>query len=86
MDEELRNAFCDEFNRVVKMRQEYLPIWKRSQEDGTALERVRAGQMEEITAGGTILYEVLELTQAVLQEAWMEADGTVRFVFLSEKL
>ena len=39
--------------------------------------------MTEITAEGTIFYEVPELTQAILQEAWLEQDDRVRFVFCS---
>ena len=53
------------------------------QESGTALERFRAKQMEQITEGEPIPYEVKELTQAVLQEAWLKEQGIVRFLFLS---
>ena len=39
--------------------------------------------MEQITEGEPIPYEVKELTQAVLQEAWLKEQGIVRFLFLS---
>lgn len=81
-DERLRRLFCDAFNRIVENRERWLPVWERAMDGGTALERLRAGQMRDVTAGGTILFEVPELTQAVLQEAWMEEDGGVVYRFL----
>lgn len=82
-DEELRAAFCRAFNRVVDEREQRREIWRQAAACGTALERLRARQMEEICREGTIPYEVPELTQAVLEEAWLEEDGRVTFRFLS---
>lgn len=81
--EKLRALFCDAFNSIVTRREEYLPRWEELIRSGSALEKVRARQMMEITAEGTILFEVPELTQAVLKEAWMVKDDRVRFVFCS---
>ena len=83
-DERLRAAFCVAFNRVVVEREERGKRWRQAANDGTPLQRVRAKQMEEITAGGTIPFEVPELTQAVLEAAWLEGDGSATFRFLSE--
>lgn len=83
-DEDLRAAFCRAFNHVVDGREERREGWRCMAASGTALERVRARQMEEICDGGAIPYEVPELTQAVLEEAWLEEDGTLTFMFLSK--
>ncbi len=83
MDESLREQFCKAFNQIIEDRERHLHFWQQKQESGTALEKYRAEQMAEITAGGPIPYEVKELTQAVLQEAWLQENGTVRFIFLS---
>lgn len=77
---DLRERFCEEFNRIVEEREKYLSVWMRKLATGTALEKVRARQMIEITAGGKILYEVPELTRAILQEAWVETGGQMSFI------
>lgn len=82
-DKKLRAAFCDAFNEVVSSRDAYMSRWAAMMETGSPLERLRAKQMEEITAEGSILFEVPELTQAVLQEAWLHRDGKIAFTFLS---
>ena len=82
-DDDLRKRFCDAFNAFVAQRDLLLPGWKHLEEAGTPLQKVRARQMAAITAEGAIPYEVPELTQAVLQQAWLREDGRVAFVFLS---
>lgn len=83
LDEEvLRALFCDAFNRVVEHRSSYIERWEQALVSGTPLARLRAKQMLEITAEGPLTFEIPELTQAVLQEAWLDA-GELRFVFLS---
>lgn len=82
-DERLRAAFCDGFNRIVEEREDYLQHWEVLTASGTPLQRYRARQMAEITDGGTIPFEVPELTQAVLEEVWLEEDGSLLFRFLS---
>lgn len=82
-DEKLRTAFCDAFNEVVSSRDAYLSRWTVMMKTGSPLERFRAKQMEEITAEGSIPFEVPELTQAVLQEAWLHGDVKIAFTFLS---
>lgn len=82
-EEHLRAMFCSAFNRLVTMRKTLVPHWEEMRQIGSPLEKVRARQMIEITAGGVIPCEVPELTQAVLQEAWLSDDGSVHFHFLS---
>ena len=65
------------------MRKTLVPHWEEMRQIGSPLEKVRARQMIEITAGGVIPCEVPELTQAVLQEAWLSGDESVCFHFLS---
>ncbi len=85
IDEELlRAAFCAAFNRLVAESGRRKERWERMRREGTALQRLRARQIMEITAGGSIPVEVPELTQAVLQEAWLAREDAVRFIFLSE--
>ena len=83
-DEVLRSAFCDAFNRIVINREMYLERWGELLNSGTPLQRVRAKQMTEITNEGTIPFEVPELTQAVLKEAWLEENGVITFMFYCE--
>lgn len=82
-DETLRAAFCETFNAIVSDRDTYVERWNAMMTDGTALQKIRAKQMLEITSEGSIPYEVPELTRAVLQEAWLTKSGDVRFLFLS---
>ena len=82
-DSVLRARFCDAFNRIAAGRDNLLSHWESTIASGTPLQAVRARQMIAITAGGPLLYEVPELTQAILQEAWLEEDGSTKFVLLS---
>jgi len=82
-DDDLRNAFCRALNSIVLTRQDRLPVWREKLNSGTALEKLRAEQMIRITAAGTILYEIPELTQAILQEAWLHPARRIVFRFLS---
>ena len=79
----IRSGFCDAFNNIVTQREFLSKKWKEKERAGTPLERVRARQMAEITAGGTIPFEVPELTQAVLQKALVNEMGDLEFFFLS---
>lgn len=82
-DDLLRSRFCGAFNGTVARRTTLAVRWRETAEHGTPLEKIRARQMLEITAGGPIPFEVPELTRAVLQEAWLTQPGALRFVFLS---
>lgn len=77
----LRSCFCDAFNHVVKHRDDYMSQWQTMITTGTPLQRLRAQQMIDITAGGTIPFEIPELTQAVLREVWFEKDGFLNICF-----
>lgn len=83
-DEELRGSFCEAFNDLAERRASLMPLWRKMMDSGTALEKLRARQIAEITALGTIQFEVPELTQAVLETAWLSPEGDVRFHFLFE--
>ena len=83
-DAALKEAFCQTFNRIIKNRELRMSRWNEMIVSGSALERLRARQMIEISMEGCIAFEIHELTQAVLQEAWCEEDGNiVSFTFLS---
>lgn len=82
-DETLRACFCTAFNRMVDARDTLSQRWRAMAEHGTPLEKVRARQMLDITVEGPIPFEVPELTQALLQEAWQMDGDVIRFVFLS---
>lgn len=82
-DRDLRARFCKAFNSIIDRRTDLLSKWERIQADGTALQKLRARQMAEITAGGSIPYEIPELTRAVLQEARLAPDGSIHITFAS---
>jgi len=82
-DSVLRACFCDAYNSIVENRMDFIASWEEKRCTGTPLERIRIKQMTEITAGGKIPYEIPELTQAVLQESWLNEEGQLLFVFLS---
>lgn len=83
MDDDLRNAFCNAFNKLVVEQGSYYPIWQEKKKTGGALERLRAVQMMQIIERGLIQYEISELTQAVLQECRLEDSRVVHFKFLT---
>ena len=82
-DDVLREKFCDAFNQIVERRTELIPVWSGKIRSGTALEKLRARQMMEITEPGVIPYEIPELTRAILQEIRIDREGQLRFTFLS---
>lgn len=82
-DESLRFSFCEAFNTLVQWREHPKEKWTEHLFHGTPLERIRAKQMLEITSKGMVPYEIAELTQAVLQEIWMEEGNLLEIVFLS---
>ena len=85
-DAKLREAFCRAINEITENRTSHIPEWDNAAETGTALQRLRAKQMKQITAEGKIAFEIPELTRAVLQEAWLlsgDENAEIRFIFLS---
>lgn len=50
-EETLYNAFVVAWNAIVNNRQGLLPEWEETMQKGKALERLRAQQMIELTAG-----------------------------------
>ena len=82
-DEKLRAGFCKAFNSLVSEQDLHMKHWNVIQETGTPLERLRARQMLEITKVGAIPFEIPELTQAVLQEAWIDGNNKISYVMLT---
>lgn len=76
-EEDLRSKFCSAFNHLVQHRSDII------QHDETPLEKLRTRQILDITAGGTIPYEVPELTRTILQEARLHEDNNITFTLLS---
>lgn len=73
-EEHLYKAFVTAWNYTVKNRQKYMERWKLMMEDGTALEKLRARQMIELTNEGTISSMVPELMQMVLEKIDIKGD------------
>ena len=80
---DLRAGFCKAFNSLVSGRDSYMKQWNVIQETGTPLECLRARQMMEITKEGAIPFEIPELTQAVLQEAWIDDGNEICYIMLT---
>ena len=80
---DLRRRFCGFFNTLVRRRQSFLPRWQTMEEGGTPLEKVRARQIRDITAAGTIPWEVPELTRTILGEIWLLEGNILRVTLLS---
>ena len=80
--EQDRASFCKAFNDLVTHRERKISIWTQAAKSGTSLQKYRAAQLIEITAGGTIPFEVPELTRAILQEAWLEGKS-IKFILLT---
>jgi len=55
------------WNGVVKGRDQLLGTWESMKESGDPLQEMRAGQMIELTAQGSLTCEVPELTRMVLE-------------------
>lgn len=90
-DDMLQNAFLIAWNGVVKERDRLLSTWQEKQEAGDSLEKMRAGQMIELTAQGLLISYVPELTRMVLERIVVHSkkhftvrflDGTVKEVCL----
>ena len=78
----LQNAFLIAWNGVVKERDRLLSTWQEKQEAGDSLEKMRAGQMIELTAQGLLISYVPELTRMVLERIVVHSKKhfTVRFL------
>lgn len=81
-EKNLRRGFVIAWNSVVEEREQLLPRWEEMQETGTALEKLRAKQMTELTASGKITTEIPEHTRMVLEYAEVISNREIRVHFL----
>ena len=72
---------------MVKERDRLLTTWQEKQEAGDPLEKMRAGQMIELTAQGPLTCYVPELTRMVLERIIVHSKKhfTVRFLDGTQK-
>jgi len=89
----IRRAFIIAWNSVVKDRDKLLPTWETMKEAGNPLQKMRARQMIELTAQGTLTIDVPELTRMVLERIVVHSkthfttrflDGTAKEVCVTE--
>lgn len=78
----LNKAFVIAWNEVVTERESLLQKWKSQCEDGSALEKMRARQMMELTAQGEYSKALPELVQMVLEKVVVQNRGRYEFHFL----
>ena len=81
-DDQLREAFAIAWNRIVNTRAERMPSWHGMIENGNPLQRLRARQMQELTAAGVIAEEDPEITRKVLEHADVISKKELAFHFL----
>lgn len=86
-DDMLQKAFLISWNGVVEERERLFSTWLAKQEAGDPLEKMRAGQMIELTAQGPLTCYVPELTRMVLERIIVHSKKhfTVRFLDGTEK-
>lgn len=92
-NEILRKVMVIAWNAVVKERDKLIGSWEEMKKSGNPLEALRARQMIELTAQGTLVKEVPELTRMVLERIVIHdkrhftvrfLDGTVKVVVVTE--
>ncbi len=77
---DLEETFIRAVNNIIQSREVYLSRWKNMIENGTALEKLRARQMIEITGQPELKIFLPELAQLILLE--MTVYGTREFEFM----
>ena len=81
-ESDLRKAFTIAWNSIVEERESNIARWKEMVKSNSALKRVRAKQMEELTAEGSLEFEIPELTRMVLKEIAVHDAMKFTFQFL----
>ena len=81
-EETLYNAFVVAWNAIVNNRQGLLPEWEETMQKGNALERLRAQQMIELTAGTRLTAIDLSLVGKCLDYVVVNNGGILAFHFL----
>ena len=80
--QDLEKAVVRAVNDIIRNREKHLAGWNKMTESGTALERLRARQMIEITNQPELNIFVPELTQLILYEVTVLGAKTFEFVFM----
>jgi DNA invertase Pin-like site-specific DNA recombinase len=80
--QDLEKGFIKCFNGIIRKRDKGMERWKAMEEHGTALEKLRARQMMEITAQPELTDFVPELAQLVILETTVLGARTYEFTFM----
>ena len=67
---------------MVSEREKHMERWNAMRSDGTPLEKIRAGQMMEVTGSGQLQQYVPEAAQLVLEEITIFGAKKYEFAFL----
>ena len=70
------------FSISCENREKYISGWKERAENGTPLEKIRAGQMIEITEKEPLKQFVPEMAQLVIQEITILGAKKYEFIFM----
>ena len=79
---DLERGFIKAFNKLCKNREKYVARWMEQAENGSSLEKIRAGQMMEITEKEPLKKFVPEMAQLVIQEITILGAKKYEFVFM----
>jgi len=79
---DLEKAVVRAVNEIIHNSEKHLARWNKMAGGGTALERLRARQMIEITKQPELNIFVPELTQLILYEVTVLGAKTFEFVFM----
>lgn len=79
---DLEKGFIKAFNKLCGNREKYIARWKEQEENGTPLEKIRAGQMMKITEKEPLKQFVPEMAQLVIQEITILGAKKYEFIFM----
>lgn len=79
---DLERGFIKAFNKLCENREKYVARWMEQAENGSPLEKIRAGQMIEITEKEPLKHFVPEMAQLVIQEITILGAKKYEFVFM----
>ena len=79
---DLEKGFIKAFNKLCGNWEKYIARWKEQEENGTPLEKIRAGQMMKITEKEPLKQFVPEMSQLVIQEITILGAKKYEFIFM----
>ncbi|MFG6330317.1 MAG: recombinase family protein [Lachnospiraceae bacterium] len=79
---DLEKGFIKAFSKLCENREKYIAGWKEREENGTPLEKIRAGQMIDITEKEPPKQFVPEMAQLVIQEITILGAKKYEFIFM----